>query len=375
MSFTEKPMTTTSISRVFNFSAGPATMPLPVLQQIQDEMLSLPGVGASVLEISHRGKDFENILADARTRIEQLIDMPDTHEVLFLQGGSALQNVMMPMNFLTDKSQTADMIITGSWGKKTAAEVFRFGKLNIAWDGKESGYCRLPKQDELNLTPDAAYCHLTSNETIHGVQFRELPDVGDVPLVADKSSDMFSEPIDVSKFGLIYACAQKNAGIAGVNVLVINKQLLERCDDRLPSYLDYSKHSAGGSMFNTPPTFAIYVMGLVCKWLQEEMGGLENLRRINEAKAKLIYDAIDNSEGFYKGHAALADRSIMNVVFMTDSGETDAKFIEEAADAGMTTLKGHRSLGGIRASIYNAMPIEGVEALTQFMSDFAQKNR
>lgn len=367
-------MTTTSISRVFNFSAGPATLPLSVLQQIQDEMLSLPGVGASILEISHRSKDFDAILDDAQTRIAQLIDMPATHEVLFLQGGSALQNVMMPMNFLTDKSQTADMIVTGAWGKKTAAEVFRFGKLNVAWDGKEFGYCRLPKQNELNLTPDAAYCHLTSNETIHGIQFREMPDTGNVPLVVDKSSDMFCEPIDVSKFGMVYACAQKNVGIAGVNVLVMNKELLNRCDDRIPSYLDYSKHSAAGSRFNTPPTFAIYVTGLICKWLQEEMGGLENVRKLNETKAKLIYDVIDNSEGFYTGHAALEDRSIMNVVFMTGSDETDAQFLEQAAAAGMMTLKGHRSLGGIRASIYNAMPIEGVESLTQFMTDFAQKN-
>ena len=192
--------------------------------------------------------------------------------------------------------------------------------------------------------------------------------------MVDKSSDMFSEPIDISKYGMIYACAQKNAGVAGVNVLIIKKELLERCDDRIPGYLDYSKHSANGSMFNTPPTFAIYVTGLVCKWLQEEMGGLENVGRFNEAKAKLVYDAIDGSEGFYRGHADPADRSIMNVVFNTASDETDAQFLEQAEEAGMTTLKGHRSLGGIRASIYNAMPIEGVESLTQFMSDFAQKN-
>ncbi len=374
MNLDEKTMTTTLTSRVFNFSAGPAMLPLPVLQQVQDEMLSLPGVGASVLEISHRSKDFIAILEDAKQRIKQLTEMPDTHEVLFLQGGSALQNVMMPMNFLTEKSQTADMILTGSWSKKTAAEVFRFGKLNVAWDGKETGYRRVPQQDELKLTPDAAYCHLTSNETIHGVQFRELPDTGDVPLVVDKSSDMFSAPIDVSKYGLIYACAQKNAGIAGVNVLIIQKDLLERCDDRLPSYLDYSKHSENDSMFNTPPTFAIYVTGLVCKWLQEEMGGLEKIRGFNEEKARLVYDAIDNSQGFYKGHAAVADRSTMNVVFMTADDETDARFLKQAAEAGMTTLKGHRSLGGIRASIYNAMPIQGVESLVQFMSDFAEKN-
>jgi phosphoserine aminotransferase len=300
-------MSTSTVSRVFNFSAGPATLPLTVLEQIKEEMLSLPGVGASVLEISHRSKDFDAILEDAETRIAQLIDMPDTHEVLFLQGGSALQNAMMPMNFLTDKSQTADLIVTGAWGKKTAAEVHRFGQLNVAWDGKESNYNRVPEAGELKFTKDAAYCHLTSNETIHGVQFRELPDAGS-PLVVDKSSDMFANPIDVSKYGMIYACAQKNAGVAGVNVIVIDKSLLERCDDRLPSYLDYSKHSKGGSRFNTPPTFAIYVTGLVCKWLQEEMGGLANVAKFNEAKAKLLYDVIDNSEGFYDGHAKTCRR-------------------------------------------------------------------
>lgn len=367
-------MTTTTVSRVFNFSAGPAVLPLPVLHQIQEEMLSLPGVGASILEISHRSKDFDVVLEDARSRVARLIDLPDTHEVLFLQGGSALQNVMMPFNFLTDKSQTADFLVTGSWGKKSAAEVSRFGKLNVAWDGKSTGYNRVPIPEELSLTPDAAYCHLTSNETIHGVQFQDLPDVGDTPLLVDKSSDMFAEPIDVSKYGMIYACAQKNAGIAGVTVIVLEKKLLERCDDRLPSYLDYSKHSESGSRFNTPPTFAIYVTGLVCKWLQEEMGGLANVARFNEAKAKLLYDAIDNSEGFYLGHAATKDRSTMNVVFKLGSDELDSRFLSEAGEAGMTTLKGHRSLGGIRASIYNAMPMEGVEALSQFMIDFANKN-
>ncbi|MFT7630788.1 MAG: phosphoserine aminotransferase [Mariniblastus sp.] len=366
-------MTTTTATRVHNFSAGPATLPLQVLQQIQAEMLSLPGVGASVLEISHRSKDFDVILEDATSRIAQLIDLPDTHEILFLQGGSALQNAMMPMNFLTDKSQTADMIITGAWGKKTAAEVFRFGQMNVAWDGKKSGYNAVPKQAELKLTPGAAYCHLTSNETIEGVQFHSLPEVGS-PLVVDKSSDMFSAPIDVSKYGMIYACAQKNAGIAGVNVIVIDKSLLERCDDRLPGYLNYAKHSAGGSRFNTPPTFAIYVTGLVCKWLQEDMGGLAEVAKFNESKAKLLYDVIDASQGFYQGHAATCDRSIMNVVFKMGTDELDEKFLAQAADAGMTTLKGHRSLGGIRASIYNAMTLEGVETLAQFMTDFARSN-
>ncbi|MFK7770302.1 MAG: 3-phosphoserine/phosphohydroxythreonine transaminase [Mariniblastus sp.] len=367
-------MTTTSISRVFNFSAGPATLPLTVLEQVQNELLALPGAGASVLEISHRSKDFDVILEDATSRIAQLVNLPDTHEVLFLQGGSALQNAMMPMNFLTDNSQTADYIVTGAWGKKSAAEVSRFGNLNVAFDGSDSNFSSVPAQDQLNLTPDAAYCHLTSNETIQGVQYHNLPELGNVPLVVDKSSDMFADPIDVAKYGMIYACAQKNAGIAGVTVIIINKELMKRSGDRVPSYLDYAKHSKGGSRFNTPPTFAIYVTGLVCKWLQEEMGGLAEVKKFNDAKAKLLYDVVDQSAGFYQGHAATDDRSIMNVVFKMASDETDEKFLDEAANEGMTSLKGHRSLGGIRASIYNAMPIEGVQALAQFMTDFAQKN-
>lgn len=365
---------TKTTSRVFNFSAGPAALPQIVLEQIQSEMLSLPGVGSSVLEISHRSKDFDAILDDATSRIAQLTNLPDTHEILFLQGGSALQNVMMPMNFLTEKTQTADVIITGAWGKKTAAEISRFGKLNIAWDGKDSNYNKVPQQNELQLTPNAAYCHLTSNETIHGVKYRNLPETGEVPLLVDKSSDLFSEPIDIQKYGLIYACAQKNAGIAGVNVLILKKELLDRCDDRLPSYLDYSKHSKAGSRFNTPPTFAIYVTGLVCKWLQEEMGGLASISQFNQNKANLLYTVIDQSNGFYSGHAAKDDRSTMNVVFTLETEDLETRFLAEATQLGMTTLKGHRSLGGIRASVYNAMPIEGVELLAQFMTDFAQKN-
>ncbi|MEM9942714.1 MAG: 3-phosphoserine/phosphohydroxythreonine transaminase [Planctomycetota bacterium] len=367
-------MTTATVSRVYNFSAGPATLPLSVLQQIQNEMICLPGVGASVMEISHRSQDFDLIIDNARNRVAQLVNLPDTHEILFLQGGAALQNVMMPCNFLTDASQIADYIVTGSWGKKSAAEVSRFGKLNVAWDGSDSGFCQTPQTDALSLTPGAAYCHITSNETIQGVQFPELPDVGDTPLLADKSSDMFSEPVDVSKYGLIYACAQKNCGIAGVTLVILEKSLLERCDDRIPSYLDYSKHSKSGSRFNTPPTFAIYVTGLVCKWLQEEMGGLDQVKTINESKAKMLYDIVDASDGFYTGHAAPSSRSTMNVVFKLGSDDLDSRFLSEAAEQGMTTLKGHRSLGGIRASIYNAMPVEGVEALSQFMNDFAQRN-
>ncbi len=366
--------TSTAISRVFNFSAGPAVLPLPVLQQIQEEMLSLPGVGSSVLEISHRGADFDVILEDAYQRIRSLANVPDSHEILFLQGGAALQNVMIPMNLLTDESQTADYIITGSWGQKSAAEAHRFGKLHVAWDGSNSNFDQLPTQESLQLTPNAAFVHLTSNETIQGVQFKELPDTAGVPIVSDQSSDVFSQPVDISKYGLIYACAQKNAGIAGVTVVIMDKQLLERCNDRLPSYLNYKNHADGGSRFNTPPTFAIYVTGLVCKWLQEDMGGLENVARLNEQKSNLVYDVIDNSGGFYVGHAAPDCRSTMNVVFKTANDDLDAQFLSLAKQAGMTSLKGHRSVGGIRASLYNAMPLEGAQTLVEFMKDFAQQN-
>jgi phosphoserine aminotransferase len=366
--------TSTAVSRVYNFSAGPAVLPLPVLEQIQDEMLSLPNVGSSILEISHRSKDFDVILEDATARIRQLANVPDTHEVLYLQGGAALQNVMIAMNLITDSNQTADYLVTGSWGKKSSDEVHRFGNLNVAWDGSDTGFDRIPTQQELRLTPNAAYVHLTSNETIQGVQFKQLPEAAGVPIVVDKSSDIFSEPIEVSKYGLIYACAQKNAGIAGVTIVIMNKQLLDRCDSRLPSYLDYSKHSKGGSRFNTPCTFAIYVTGLVCKWIQEDIGGLEKLAELNQRKAKLLYDVIDNSGRFYIGHSVPEFRSRMNVVFKTSNSDLDNRFLELAKEAGMTTLKGHRSVGGIRASIYNAMPIEGVHTLAEFMKDFAQKN-
>ncbi len=363
--------TLTSASRVFNFSAGPATLPLTVLEQIQSEMLSLPGVGSSVLEISHRSKDFDTILEDAVARITQVLNVPDSHEVLFIQGGGALQNIMVPANLITEPLQTADYIQTGSWGKKSAGEVHNYGQLNVAYDAKESNYDRIPSQEQLKLTSDAAYVHLTSNETIQGVQFHQLPDTNGVPIVADKSSDFLGEPINVADYGLIYACAQKNAGVAGVTIVVMAKDLVKRSAAKMPSYLSYAKHSEGGSRFNTPCSFGIYVTGLVCKWLQDDIGGLEKMAAINKAKAKMLYEVIDGSAGFYIGHAQPADRSTMNVTFKMTTPELDSKFVTDAARAGMTTLKGHRSVGGIRASIYNAMPVEGVETLASFMKDFA----
>ncbi len=362
-----------AISRVLNFSAGPAVLPLAVLQQIQAEMVSLPGVGSSVLEISHRSKEFDRILDEAFASIRDLAQIPESHEVIFLQGGAHLQNTMVPANLITDSSQTADYILTGSWGKKSAEDVRHFGKLNVAWDGESANYFRTPNNEELSLTESAAYVHLTYNETIQGVQFRELPETNGVPIVADQSSDLFCQPIDVAQYGLIYACAQKNLGIAGVTILVIDKQLLKRSGRRLPNYLNYALHAENGSRYNTPPTFAIYVTGLVCKWLQEEMGGLERLGEINRQKAELLYNVIDGSNGFYIGHAEKSSRSIMNVVFKMSDEETDNQFLAEAKSEGMTALKGHRSVGGIRASIYNAMPLEGVQSLADFMQDFARR--
>ncbi|MCH2180508.1 MAG: 3-phosphoserine/phosphohydroxythreonine transaminase [Mariniblastus sp.] len=364
----------TTTERVFNFSAGPAVLPEPVLEQVREELFCLPGVGSSVMEISHRSPAFVGVLDDARERIASLHQIPDDYEVLFVQGGATLQNAMIPANFLVDREQTADCIITGTWGKKNSQDVSYYGKLNVAWDGSETGFTRTPEQSELNLTEGAAYCHYTSNETIHGVQFRDPPGVGEAPLVVDQSSDFLSEPLDIQRFGLIYACAQKNCGIAGVTALIIRHELLERSESRLPRYLDYAQHAKGASMLNTPPTFAVYVTGLVCKWIQETVGGLEAMHRLNQEKAGLLYELIDQSDGFYSGHAQPSSRSLMNVVFRLPSAELDAKFVAEAGEQGMTGLNGHRSVGGIRASIYNAMPLGGVQALADFMRDFVQRN-
>lgn len=366
--------TLTNVDRVYNFSAGPATLPLSVLEQIQNEMLSLPGVGSSILEISHRSPAFTEIIEDALTRIRRLMNISDEYEVLFLQGGGRFQNAMIPMNLMGESDQVADYIVTGSWGKKSSEEVHHYGQLNIAWDGAEHGYSSTPNSNELRLSENAAYVHFTSNETIQGVQFPLTPEITDAPLVCDQSSDILCRPRDVSKYGLIYACAQKNIGVAGLTLVVIRKDLMERAGDRLAGYLTYSQHAKAGSRFNTPPTFSIYVFGLVCKWIEESMGGVENVHQLNLKKSSLVYEAVDQSDGFYTGHATPNSRSIMNVVFKLPSQELDARFLEQAAREGMTTLKGHRSLGGIRASVYNAMPLEGAQKLSEFMKDFAKNN-
>lgn len=363
-------MATITQQRVFNFSAGPAVLPLAVLEQARDELLCYADAGASVMELSHRGQHFEKILDDARQRLINLLNVPDTHEILFLQGGSRLQFSMVPMNLLRGEA-SADYVLTGSWGKKAADEARKEGVVNVIWDGKASNYDRLPP--DMAVNPESAYVYFTSNETIQGVQFPCEPDVGDLPLVCDASSDFLCRPLPVEKYALLYACAQKNAGPAGVTVVIIRKDLLGRASDDLPGYCSYRAHAEHGSMFNTPPTFGIYIVGLVAKWL-EDLGGLPAMERQNRQKAEMLYSVIDEDD-FYTGHAQPDSRSIMNVTFRLPNDDIQADFIASAANEHLCNLKGHRSVGGIRASIYNAMPVEGVEALRDFMVNFRERHR
>jgi phosphoserine aminotransferase len=359
--------------RVFNFSPGPAVLPVPVLAEVQRDLMALPGVGASILEISHRSKAFEDILRQAEVNLRELLNVPTDYAVLFLQGGARLQFSAIPLN-LAGEGKSFDYIVTGSWSKYAAQEAAKFGELRIAWDDKATNFDRLPGAADVKLNPQAAFVYYASNETIQGVQFATEPAVGSLPLVCDASSDFLSRPLDIRKYGILYACAQKNAGPAGVTVTIIRKDLLGRSRDSLPGYLNYNMHFKEGSMWNTPPTFAIYVLMLVTKWLMTDVGGLAKMEARNRAKAKMLYDAIDASGGFYAGHAQANCRSMMNVTFRLPSDEISAKFIAGAKERGLTDLKGHRSVGGIRASIYNAMPVEGVERLRDFMQDFRKQH-
>ena len=357
--------------KIFNFSAGPAVIPVPVLEEAQANMLSLPGVGMSVMEISHRSKTFDEIIQGAETGLRELLNIPKDYTVLFLQGGASLQFAMVPMNFLSLDS-SADYIVTGSWGKKAAKEAQKFGNVDMAVNMADGGFTRVPTQNELQLNPRAAYVHMTSNETIEGVEFKSEPETSDVPLVADMSSNILSKPIPIEKYGIIYAGAQKNMGPSGVTVVVMREDLLPRIREGLATMLDYNTHAKNRSLYNTPNTWGIYILNLVCKWLKGK-GGLAAMQQENEGKAKLIYDAIDSTE-FYRGHADLDSRSVMNVTFRLPSEDLEKKFANEATAAGMDGLKGHRSVGGIRASIYNAFPREGCEALAEFMKEFEKKN-
>ena len=359
-----------TVNRIFNFAAGPAVLPLPVLEEIQHDLVSLPGIGMSILEISHRSDTFEAVLAKAEADIRTLGSIPSNYKVLFLQGGASTQFSMVPMNLLTPGA-TADYIDSGSWAEKAIKEAKKSGTVNVAATTKDENYSRVPKQAELKLTTGAAYVHITSNNTIEGTEYKQLPDVGGAPLVNDTSSDMFSRPIDVSRHALIYSGAQKNMGPAGVTVVIIRDDMLARSQKSLPTMLNYAVHAENGSMYNTPPVFAVYALGLVMQWLLGQ-GGLPAIAAVNERKAAKLYAEIDRT-GFYRGTAHKDCRSLMNVTFRLSSEDLEKRFIKESTAAGLDGLKGHRSVGGMRASIYNAFPEEGVDALVAFMREFERK--
>ncbi|MEO8258459.1 MAG: 3-phosphoserine/phosphohydroxythreonine transaminase [Acidobacteriota bacterium] len=364
----------TTVPRLYNFSAGPAVLPLVVLEEIQRDLIALPGVGMSILEISHRSTTFESILAQAEADIRTLADVPPDYQVLFLQGGASLQFSMVPMNLLP-AGAAADYIDGGSWADKAIAEARKVGRVNVAASTRAEGYARLPRQSELQLSADAAYVHMTSNNTIEGTEYHRLPEVGSVPLVSDTSSHMFSRPIEIGRHALIYAGAQKNMGPAGVTVVIIRQDLLQRSAANqawLPTMLNYQVYADNRSLYNTPPVFAVYALGLVMKWLLAG-GGLPAIGSRNERKAARLYGEIDRT-GFYRGTAAAPDRSRMNVTFRLATAELERRFLAESEAAGLDGLKGHRAVGGMRASIYNAFPEDGVDALIAFMQGFEQRH-
>jgi phosphoserine aminotransferase len=358
------------MGRVYNFSAGPAAIPQEVLERAQKEMLDWHGSGMSVMEMSHRGKEFVSIAEKAEADLRELMEIPSGCRVLFLQGGASAQFAMIPMNLLAGK-KSADYINTGAWSGKAIKEARRFCQVTVAASSEGEDFARAPAQDELKLDPEAAYVHYTPNETIGGVEFSYVPETGEVPLVADMSSTILSRPVDVSRFGLIYAGAQKNIGPAGIAVIVIREDLLGRAPEGTPSMFDYKIHADSGSMYNTPPTYTWYIAGLVFQWLKDR-GGLKAMAEINERKAKKLYAAIDASS-FYSNPVEVGSRSWMNVPFTLADPDLDPVFLKEAGERGLVTLKGHRSVGGMRASIYNAMPEEGVDALIEFMKEFEEK--
>ena len=359
------------MSRVFNFSAGPAMVPEAVLRQAKEELLDWQGSGMSVMEMSHRGKEFMSIAEQAEADLRQVMAIPDNYKVLFLQGGASSQFAMVPMNLLGDKG-IADYINTGAWSKKAISEAKRYCDVNVAASTAENNFTSAPAQSELSLNKDAAYVHYTPNETIGGVEFSYVPDTGDVPLVADFSSTILSRPIDVSKYGIIYAGSQKNIGPAGLAVVIVRDDLIGHAKSTVPAMFDYKTHAEADSMYNTPPTYTWYFAGLVFAWIKNN-GGLQAMAEVNQRKAEKLYAAIDNSE-FYSNPVEKISRSWMNVPFILANSDLDGAFLSGAKEAGLVTLKGHRSVGGMRASIYNAMPEEGVDALVAFMAEFEKQN-
>ncbi len=360
------------MSRIWNFSAGPAALPEEVLRQAQEELLDWRGAGCSVMEMSHRGKEFMSILAQAEADLRELMGIPEQYKVLFLQGGATQQFAQIPMNLLAGRS--ADYIVTGSWSKKAFKEAQRIGNVRCAATTEASNFTRLPFANEIQLDPFAAYLHVCTNETIHGVEIpaQRIADTG-VPLVADMSSHILSRPVNVEKFGLIYAGAQKNIGPSGLTLVIVHRDLLGMAPLTIPTVMDYAVMAENGSMLNTPPTYAIYIAGLVFQWLKRQ-GGLEGMAAVNDEKARILYECIDQSGGFYTNPVDPDCRSAMNVPFVLANAELDAAFLAESKAAGLVSLKGHKSVGGMRASIYNAVPLAGVQALVEFMNDFAKRN-
>ncbi len=359
------------MSRVYNFSAGPSMLPLEVLERAQKEMVEYGSSGMSVMEMSHRSADYKAIIDGAEALVRELMNVPDNYKVLFLQGGASSQFAMIPMNLAT-KNKKADYVITGQWAKKAAAEAERYITVNRVASSADKTFTYIPKLDKSTFSKDADYFYICYNNTIYGTRYTELPDT-DAVLVADISSCAMSEVMDVTKFGLLYAGAQKNLGPAGVTLVIVREDLIGEVLDGTPTMFNYQIHADNGSMYNTPPTYAIYVLKLVLEWIKEK-GGIAELQKVNEKKAKLLYDFLDSSE-LFKGTVVPEDRSLMNVPFVTGSEELDAKFVKEAKEAGFVNLKGHRTVGGMRASIYNAMPIEGVEKLVEFMKKFESENK
>jgi phosphoserine aminotransferase len=360
------------MERVYNFSAGPAALPLAVLEQLKADLPNYHGQGMAIIEMSHRSKTYDTINDQAEARFKQLLGLGDGYRVLFMQGGASTQFALLPMNFLpTDK--VADYILTGVWSDKALEEAQLLGQTHVAASTKEGGYHRVPKQEEIQLSDAPAYVHYTSNNTIYGTQWHWTPEVGDAPLVCDMSSDILSRPFDAGKFAMIYGGAQKNLGPAGVTVVVIREDFLATGADKLPSMFTYKTFAKTNSLYNTPPVFAIYALNLVLGWIEDE-GGLSSIEATNEAKAKAIYDAIDNSGGFYTGHADSDSRSRMNITFRLPNAELDKQFVSEAQAQGMVGLAGYRSVGGVRASTYNAVPMEACAALAQFMGEFQRVN-
>lgn len=360
------------MKRVYNFSAGPSVLPESVLRRAAEEMLDYQGSGQSVMEMSHRSKIYEGIIHSAESLLREVMKIPENYKILFLQGGASSQFAMVPLNLMTGSGK-ADFVLTGQWATKAYKEAARYGTANVVASSKDKTFTYIPELDPSSFSKDADYFHICLNNTIYGTRFTKLPETGDVPLVADVSSCILSEPLDVSKFGILYAGAQKNMGPAGLTTVIIREDLIGRAMDITPTMFNYKTHADNDSMFNTPPCYAIYICGLVLDWLKNTVGGLDEMKKINEKKAGILYDFLDHSS-LFRGTVEKKDRSLMNIPFVTGNEALDAKFVKEAAAQDLVNLKGHRTVGGMRASVYNAMPVEGVETLVAFMKDFEKKN-